>query len=328
MPVRIDPFYNAPLSGLEFGGSGWQCLPNQSAYLCRRPQLAAGEVAYLEVRFTTPRTDAEVNLQADIYADQPHADNDPSNDSESFTMFIGQASDWSRILLPVIMDETPGANGALWKAELTGLIDDTEGLRHDPSGCGGREDPCATPPLKRAFDMRQQDFIVTQGHAQFIYVDKPHAHQFHVTTRVYDANREDETAGAFVPSARDEDFSEDGFALIGIPVATQFRSALRIYDYDAHEGAEVLVELYGDDDAEPFASNVYTLDAGPFPQTFTTAQLPAQPALALIDLTPLVGPATYERFRVSVRPVTPGLRLWGIVSITNNETHHVSVLTP
>ncbi|HEX6097832.1 MAG TPA: hypothetical protein VF432_16015 [Thermoanaerobaculia bacterium] len=329
VPLRIDRTPFGQSSPIDFQADGWQCSSVVAgAFLCTRPQLAAGETAYIEARFTAPAIDSEVYLQADIYADQAHVDNDPSNDSEWFTVSIGNASDWSRILLPFVMEETPGANGSLWKAELTGLIDTTEGLRHVPTGCGGREDPCSPPPLKRAFDMRQQDFIVTQGPAQFVYVDKAHAHQFHVSTRVYDSAREEETAGAFVPSPRDEDFSAEGFALIGIPVAGQFRSMLRIYDYDARDAAEVLVELYGDDAETPFASNVYALDAGPQPFTLTTAQLPAAPAMAQVDLTPLVDAAAYERVRVSVRPVTPGLRLWGVVSITNNETHHVTVLTP
>ena len=329
VPLRIGGTASAPFSPVEFQGNGWQCGSQGSdIFLCTRPQLAAGETAYIEARFTTPASDSEIYLQSDIYADQPHVDDDPSNDWEWFRVSVGNASDWSRILLPIIMEETPGANGSLWKAELTGLIDSAQGLRHVPEGCGGREDPCSPPPRKRAFDMRQEDFVVTQGLAQFVYVDKAHAPQFQVSTRVYDSARAEETAGAFVPSPRDEDFSAEGFGLIGIPVAGPFRSMLRIYDYDAHGGAEVLVELYGDDAQTPFASNVYALDAGPQQFTLTTAQLPGAPAVAQVDLTPLAGAAAYERVRVSVRPVTPGLRLWGFVSITNNETHHVTVLTP
>lgn len=330
VPLRIDRTPFAPSTPIDFQGNGWQCgsVAVSEAFLCTRPQLAAGETAYIEARFAVPTIDSELYLQVDIYADQPHGDHDPSNNSEGVTVSIGDASDWSRILLPLIMEETPGANGSLWKAELTGLIDSPEGLRHVPEGCGGREDPCSPPPSKRAFDLREQDFIVTEGLAQFVYVDKAHARQLHVSTRVFDSTRQEVTAGAFVPSPRDEDFSAEGFTLIGIPVAEPFRSTLRIYDYDAHDGAEVLVELYGDDAETPFASNVYTLDTGLQPTTLTTAQLPAAPALAQVDLTPLVDAAVYERLRLSVRPVTPGVRLWGIVSITNNETHHVTVLTP
>ena len=32
--------------------------------------------------------------------------------------------------------------------------------------------------------------------------------------------------------------------------------------------------------------------------------------------------------RIEVTPVTPGLRFWTFVSVTNNETQHVTLITP
>jgi Domain of unknown function DUF11 len=325
VPVRFSSFgLQIPVT---WHGEGWTCTPVLAATLCSRAELPAGATAPLIALFTTPSVAAQISIEASVYADQPRHDNDPSNELAATTLWIGKASDWSRILLPIVAPETPGANGARWRAEMTGLIDASEHPRMDPRGCG-REDPCSPPPLQRQFDIWDEPLIVANVPAQFLYIAREQAHLFHVTTRVYDASREGETAGAFIPSPRDADFSPSGFSLIGIPVAPEYRTTLRIYNYDGRDHAPVIVSLYGDDEAEPFAESIYALDSGRQPFRLTTALLPGQPALAQIDLTPLIPPGRYERLRVSVRPEAAPVSLWGIVSITNNETHHVTVITP
>ncbi|HEX7153609.1 MAG TPA: hypothetical protein VF618_19125 [Thermoanaerobaculia bacterium] len=324
LPIRFELFGQTP--PVTYEGAGWTCAPRDGITLCQRESLAAGTVAPLEVRFGTPDVDASIYLEATVYADQPHSDDDPTGEQLSHTVHAGDASDWARILLPLTIEDTPGANGSLWKTEITALIDTDEGLRMYPGGCGGLEDPCSPPPLQRAFDAREENLVIGSGTAQFIYVTRQYADFFRVNTRVYDSARDTETAGAFVPSARDDDFSPNGVSLLGIPVAPQFRSTLRVYDYDGRDTA-VLVSLYGDDANEPFSTTTHSLRAT-FQFLQTTALLPGQPATAQIDLTPLIPAGTYERVRVTVRPLQSGPRLWGFVSITNNETHHVTVVTP
>ena len=306
-------------------GAGWTCVPHGGATLCQRESLAAGTTAPLELRFTTPDVESSIQIEGWVYADQPHSDDNPTSELAAYTIFVGNASDWTRVLLPLTMEDTPGANGALWKTEITGLIDG-EDVHIAPAGCGPIEDPCSRPPLGRAFDVREEDLIVGGGAAQFVYVMREQAHLLSVNTRVYDSARDTETAGAFVPSARDDDFSPAGFTLVGIPVAPQFRSMLRVYDYDGRD-TPVVVSLYGDDAGEPFSTTTHSLQVeSEF--KLTTALLPAEPATGQIDLTPLIPAGTYERVRVAVRPLQPGSRIWGFVSITNNETHHVTVVAP
>ena len=248
--------------------------------VCQRESLAAGATAPLELRFTAPDVDSVIYLEASVYADHPHSDDNPSNELAARNLSVGNASDWSRILLPVTMEETPGANGSLWKAEITGLIDTSEGVLMEPEGCGGREDPCSARRCKEHLMCVTKTFIVGIGNAQFIYVAREQAHLLRVNTRVYDSARDTETAGAFVPSARDEDFLAGGFSLLGIPIASQFRTALRVYDCPTgRDRTPVIVELYGDDANEPFSTTTHLLQVDD-PFTLTTALLPGQPATA------------------------------------------------
>ena len=108
----------------------------------------------------------------------------------------------------------------------------------EPDGCSALEDPCSLLPLNRSFDVFDEDLVYDGLGPQFIYVAKNEASKVKASTRVYDASRSDTTAGAFVPMPRDADFSSEGFSLVGIPAAPQFRSTLRIYDVTGQSNVE------------------------------------------------------------------------------------------
>ena len=66
----------------------------------------------------------------------------------------------------------------------------------------------------------------------------------------------------------------------------------------------------------------------------TTALLPRFPSFTQINLSSLI-PAGVSRVRVVIHPVVPLVpppvppsKFWGFASITNNETSHVTVVTP
>jgi hypothetical protein len=325
---RTDLLSAALPQPFSISGSGWTCT-NVSALqsVCRRDSLAAGASAPITMQFTTPSLPAQLYLQADVGADQPHYDAIPTNNQTYATLFVGDAENYSRILLPITDTDIPGANGSLWKSDLSMVIDSTEVSEIAPAGCGPIEDPCAPPPIGATFDPRDEDFLVGTS-AQFIYVDREHASDVHASTRVYDATKTQETAGAFVPTARDADFSSTGFTLVGIPSGTQQRITLRIYDRDARKNANVQIEVYGDAGVVPIASVTRALSQPVDDIRLTTALLPAAPASAQLDLSALVTAGTYEKLRVKVRPVESGLKIWGFASITNNTTSHVTVVEP
>jgi hypothetical protein len=325
--VRMGVTVNGPNAGaFTLTGSGWFCNAAAFDATCLRTSLGAGGSALLELKFTAPSTPGEVNVQARLFAAQAHIDPNPSNDQRFLVASIGDAS-WSRVLVPLTETDIPGANGSLWKTELTGLIESTTAVLTVPEGCGGLEDPCQLPPVGTAFDLRRESLVQSGFPAQFIYVRKPDAKKLIVSTRVYDAAKSTETAGAFIPTARDEDFSAGGFTVIGVPVAPQFRSTLRVYDATANVDGQIQFGLFGNEETFPFYVGAARLVSDPNRTTFTTALLPAHPSLSQIDLSALI-PSKYSRVRVQVATDDASLRLWGFVSVTNNQTSHVTVIAP
>ncbi|HEV7767790.1 MAG TPA: hypothetical protein VGQ76_22495 [Thermoanaerobaculia bacterium] len=329
--VRIAFFLGGLPDTRVFEGAGWTCAAdNLVETTCRRTSLAANTNAPLSVRFTTPNTSGSAGGVATVFANEPHVDANLSNNAASAGVNVGEATEWDRLLAPFAATEIHGANGSLWKTEISAVIESDHYPELGPIACGPVEDPCSFPPLNQLFDA-SDDLVFDGVGPQFVYVGKDDASKVKMVTRVYDATKNETTAGAFVPTARNDDFSSEGFSLIAIPVAPQFRSTLRIYDATGADNREVDLALYGDAEKVPFLQTTATLHTLDEQQLVTTAELPLHPSISQLDLSSLI-PAGYSRIRVTIRPrlagATPEMKLWGFASITNNETSHVSVVTP
>jgi hypothetical protein len=65
-------------------------------------------------------------------------------------------------------------------------------------------------------------------------------------------------------------------------------------------------------------------DAG----TTTSVLLPTRPAYLDLDLASLTALDGLESVRVEVEPVAAQTKLWAFMTITNNDTHHVTIVSP
>jgi hypothetical protein len=280
-------------------GNGWKCENPEDApwvVLCMRPELASGVTAPIVLRTTMPET-GTAQLGARVTAARGY-DTNPANDSMFATLDTGVIVEppppvpWKRILVPLGPSEAAGENGARWKVETT--------LRGPAT------------PLRPG--------LITQ----FLYtVDEPHVH---LNSRVWDTARETLTAGSEIPVVREADFRSTTLSLLGIPVAPHYRHTLRVYDFDGRGGARVAIRVYANDETTPRANVERTLlvQTG---EKVTDAALPLVSAYLQLDpgtLGSLEGAGT---IRVEVEPLDAGLRLWSFVSVTNNQTHHVTTFS-
>lgn len=321
----IDPHVTLLVSG-----AGWSCAPAGSNVLCRRAELRAGASAPLVLRATAPRREVTVRLSARVRAE---ANRDFGNGNlRTFTIGVGSAANWERVLFPITSAVIAGAGGARWTTELTALILGEAVPEHAPTHCEIDPSPvCAVEPapLRRQFDAFHHLVApaTTRSSGQFFYLRPADARKLRFNARIYDAAREERTAGAEVPIVRDADFTSDVIALLNIPVIPEVRHTLRIYDADGRDETLVRIRIYSGFESEPRVEVVRGLRTL-IRQSTTTAFLPTHPAYAQEELLPLLPPGPLEPLRVEIEPVTPGVRLWAFVSITNNETHHVTVVTP
>lgn len=134
-----------------------------------------------------------------------------------------------------------------------------------------------------------------------------------------DISRSAQSAGTELPVVR-EDALRAHIALIDIPSEPGFRHSLRIYDVT--HGAAVRVRIF------PFQGDQALVDQNVMllqPENPLTA--PAQIGLhGLTSLFPALN--GIPRLRIEIDALSLTQRLWGFVSITNNETQEFTTVTP
>lgn len=315
---------------LAASGPGWSCTASRINMLCRRAELAAGTAAPINLSATAPPRETRVPLSFRVRAETNY-DPENGNNLQRVVVSVGSASSWERVLFPITADFIPGPGGAAWTTEIGALIRDDEVPDFAPHPCELIQVTCfyEPPPLRRQFDAFNHLLVpqVRLPGGQYFYMRPGDARKFRFNARIYDDARVERTAGAEVPVVRDADFTSDVIALLNIPVLPAYRHTLRVYDADARDGALVRIRIYRGDELEPHADTVRALRTL-IRQTTTTALLPTHPAYAQEELSQLLPLEGLEPLRVEIEPVTPGVRLWAFVSVTNNETHHVTVVTP
>jgi hypothetical protein len=138
---------------------------------------------------------------------------------------------------------------------------------------------------------------------------------------IRDRSRDDRDLGAEVPVVRESDLFARTFNLPNVPTDPRYRLTLRLYDLD---GSAV------------FALRIYT-NGAPTPAVNQGIALNADAALrnggfAVIDdlLAKFPQLAGFGPLRVEIDPLArDGARsAWGFITVTNNDTQHVTVISP
>jgi hypothetical protein len=151
----------------------------------------------------------------------------------------------------------------------------------------------------------------------------------HFSLRVQDVSRQAQTWGTEIPVVREHEFRTGRLSLPQVPLDARFRPMLRIYDVDRDGGAVAI--RYFDNDGVLLAqeSVQFIVPEGSqrpdglfyygywYPGWAQVGDFVARhPQLAGND-----------RVRIEVEPPA-GVHFWAFVSVTNNETQHVTLITP
>lgn len=161
----------------------------------------------------------------------------------------------------------------------------------------------------------------------FIYVPKQVAANMQMSLIVEssDTLRPEERSYTELPVVRESDFREGKIQIVGVRMDDGFRKTLRIYGLDGATPALVRVRVYALRSTTPAYEHDYWL----LPQDgANSAGLDAAPTFNMeCDLTAYVD--NYGApVRVELESLTPGAKIWGFVSVTNNVTQHFYTVVP
>lgn len=243
------------------------------------------------------------------------------------------APNYATYLVPFTSEIVPGANGSRWKGELT-FYNASPFVLHIT---GSFADPrFLSPPGAEYVEvppggtLTPDIFSVGGSVGTFIHIPRPLDAAAKKSLRVRDISVNAASWGTKIPIVSEEE-TESHVTLIDIPTDSQYRAMLRIYHWSTITALPSRVTIYSPGRATPVATFDLT-SFTPESQELRFDMLPFFPSFSQLDLlTPEVR-ASGSTIRVEVdnlgsssAPLPP---IWAMVSITNNATQQVTLVTP
>lgn len=238
--------------------------------------------------------------------------------------------DYRAVLIPLVSHQLPGAHGSLWDSELHIFNASHLSLR-----MLGATEPSPVLPIDPAvhvdaFETRRVDLYPRDGvDGALLYVPNTHVGAAKMSLRIRDISRNATSLGDDVPVVRVDQAAHE-ISIVDVPIDPKYRATLRIYGF-AQEPMPVRVTIYPEDGDVPLHQLDVTLHGvvnavfEPFP--------PVPAYLALDPLPAAVRAAGGSRVRIEITNFAPVItppppRIWAFVSLTNNETNQVTIVTP
>ncbi len=206
------------------------------------------------------------------------------------------------ILFPLSF-QGPGAFGSQWTTESFLFQNGSRSFFRDPLPCSG----CTN--------------VMTLGSKQLTNDSNPWGHVLYAirgttsaldfASRIRDTSRQAQTAGTEVPVARETDFRSQ-LRFQNVPADARYRATLRLWSLSGGPNFALGV------DATP--SQQGTLSVSAIPGTSMS--------FGSLDVTSLLAGGSPTSLTVSSSSALNTASIWGIVSITNNDTQQVTIISP
>lgn len=241
---------------------------------------------------------------------------------------VTDRSKYEQVLVPVIfLQVMSGANGSLWQTEFAGR----NGAATDVAAFQTAGDGIEPTVLAsgQTFHLRpRRDYQNPANPGVFIYVEKERAAAVSFSLRLRELSVQPEDF-VELPVVRERDFSSTTTQFLDVPTNTATRAHLRIYGASSTNGGGNLIVRLFDGDTKLYEQNVTLTPAGGAATLPSDSAFPNNPAYAeLTNLRQLPNVGAHTTIRVEIEPVSPGLRYWSFISVTNNVTQRVSTITP
>ncbi|HVE71131.1 MAG TPA: hypothetical protein VNI54_07160 [Thermoanaerobaculia bacterium] len=265
------------------------------------------------------------------------------------TTALGQVPPTYRVLLPVYFEHpAPGAFGSQWKTAYA--VNNPTPHQFHVEWCAGSTDPffgaCSRPLLSNAHLAAGEtettlppfsgDMHVLNGRGgpRLLYIlpfsqpPQPVAWPsvLSFALRAFDTSRSATNAGTEVPVVREEQFRKNTTSLLNVPVHPSFRLTFRLYELNL-KVAGFTVRVF-DQQTNRLVGEKDLVLSWHFAHHWVKMFEP--PHVQIGDIRELLPAATAlpETLRIEIQPRSEGSEFWAFVSITNNETQHLTLVTP
>lgn len=225
------------------------------------------------------------------------------------------------VLFPIFMPAVRGQFDSLF--ETTARV----ASRGEPLDLYGVDSSCYTfsPILlpSNPFRIGASENVLLTGCSQsvgrFFYVPEGRGEDLVANLRVSDNSKQAESHGVEIPVVRFDEFTANKIVLLGVPVDPKFRNTLRIYGLPEAEGV-VQVSVNGVTHQVQLrpSGSLFEPAYGTFTDFPTLDDLPAGQNTITVAVGRSLGTGL----------VFPSSRFWAFISVTNNDTQHITTITP
>ena len=239
-----------------------------------------------------------------------------------------------KVLIPIFLfDTVPGAYGSVWKSELviTNRSDQTVAIDGIFVRCN--LGTCVPPPFltlrERATVFAQPATPRAVPPGSFVLVEQARLADVAFSLRIQDISRQALTWGTELPVIPEGQAFTRPIDFLNVPQDDRFRVLLRVYDYSPTTGHQIRITGYAIDPTvtEPPPNPGQLTPLFSIEQELVPSDAPFLPGYAQIDLTQPMELPENTRLLVHVEPLTP-FTYWAFINVTNNETQHVTVISP
>jgi hypothetical protein len=261
------------------------------------------------------------------------AGKEPRTKLNSFNFLPGPQDNYEQVLLPIYLEsEVNGAFGARWKTDLWLRNNSVDPVELGAWPCPAQQICSAVFPLSYNFEGERslRNLPPLPGGpdgnpSRLLYIARERAANVAFSLRFADVSRAPFDGGVEMPVIRQAEMLDGVAQLFDVPLGPTFRVLLRLYEV-AYPSSRYRVTIYPQAEANqpPVHSRELTVTSS------YTGDLRPKAGYAHLDITGLLQEARTwpQNARIEITPLTPGSRYWAFVSITNNDTQIVTLVTP
>lgn len=239
-------------------------------------------------------------------------------------------ADYDRVLIPIaFVGERDGALGSRWQSSVWYRNEATVPVivsQFEPRcriGCDGQL-PFEVPPHTTVQLEPVAALQPVSNHGVLLHVTKGHARTIFFTARVRDLSAGGENLGTEVPVIRRSEAFTTKAVFPDVPIEPGYRLLLRVYNFTGRSGETVRLRFFPRTGSDSLVDTTLTLSV-----VEEDPRFPPHPAYAELPFYPDAHPQiAASPLRIEVQPLEPGTEFWTMISLTNNETHQITLITP
>jgi hypothetical protein len=250
---------------------------------------------------------------------------------DAFTFSTNPEAQYERVLVPLYFDGVlKGAYGSEWTTSLWIRNNGADAVLLAPWSCADGQG-CSDVPLTYSLPSGRslQSLAPLSGApdgnpSRLLFISQAGSADVSFGLRFADQSRGLTDVGIGLPVIRENELLYGAAQLFSVPLRPSFRVLLRLYELgDVSSRFRVTIYPQSELDEQPVHSEELTagLPEGSFPPKAGYAQLDVTGLLPLEKAWP-------DTVRIEITPLTDGSRYWSFVSLTNNDTQIVTLVTP